>query len=116
MAKAIDATTAPASDFIAVILIGGGSSWGRSPDKEEAIKNAIAALRDWEVYFAVSDIEITLNVVDVKGYSTCHWGGGYPGGWMRGTNETTGEDEAIKRPVEIVKRQTPKWPKPRKRR
>lgn len=101
-------THTEAHDYLAVILIGGGSSWGRSPDKETAIKNAIASLRDWEVYFDVSNYEATVNVIDVRGYSKCSWGG-YPGGWMHGTNEATGDDEAIKRPVEVVKRMTPKW-------
>lgn len=88
--------------------MGGGSSWGRSPEKETAIKNAITALKDWHVYFNVSGIEVTVNVIDVQGYGSCSWGG-YPGGYVHGTNEATGVDEAIKRPIDHVKQMTPKW-------
>jgi hypothetical protein len=96
------------TDYLAIIPIGGGSSWGRSPDKEEAIKNAVNAFRDWGVYYDVSGIEVTINVIDVQGYGECSWGG-HPGGHIHGANETTGSDEAIKRPIEHVKRITPKW-------
>jgi len=103
-------TQTETADYLAIILIGGGSSWGRSPDKETAISNAIKSLKDWNSLFDVSDIEVTINVTDVQGYSQCSWGGHHDG-WIHGTNQATGEDEAIKRPVEVVKRQTPKLPK-----
>ena len=48
-------------DYLAVILIGGGSSWGRSPDKEEAIRRAIANYRDWDVYYKVANTEVIIN-------------------------------------------------------
>jgi hypothetical protein len=96
------------ADYLAVIPIGGGSSFGRAPDKEAAIKNAITGLRDWTALFDLSAKEVTINVVDVDGYGDCSWGG-YPGGWLHGTNEATGKDEAIERPIEYVKRVTPKW-------
>lgn len=99
-------------DYLAIILIGGGSSWGRSPDKEDAISNAIAALKDWDDFFDVSGVEVNINVIDVIGYSDCSWGG-YPGGWMHGKNEATGMDEAIKRPIEKIKRMTPRWKRKR---
>jgi hypothetical protein len=106
-------TTPAKTDYLAIIPIGGGSSWGRDPDKETAINHAIRNFKDWEVYYDVSNIEVTINVIDVQGYDECAWGG-YPGGYIHGTNEATGEDEAIKRPIEHVKRTTPKW-KHRKR-
>lgn len=96
------------TDYLAIIPIGGGSSWGRSSDKEEAIANAIRSFKDWDCYFKVANIEVTVNVVDVTGYGECHWGS-YPDGYLHGTNEATGEREAIKRPFEHVKRTTPKW-------
>ena len=95
-------------DYLAVILIGGGSSWGRSPDKETAIKRAITALRDWTAYYQLSNTEVTINVIDVQGFGDCSWGG-HTEGWMHGISEATGQSEAIKRPVEQVKRQTPRW-------
>lgn len=99
------------TDYLAIIPIGGGSSWGRAPDKDAAIENAIKSLRDWEVYYDVSEIDVTINVIDVQGYTTCSWGGDR---YIIGTNEVTGEKEAIKRPIEHVVRITPKW-KHRKR-
>jgi hypothetical protein len=95
-------------DYLAVILIGGGSSWGRAPDKEEAIKRAMKALKEWTIYFDLSNIEVGINVIDVAGYSDCRWGSN-PDGWLHGTNTKTGKDEAIKRPIELVKRTTPRW-------
>ena len=102
------ATWAKTHDYLAIIPIGGGSSWGRAPEKEVAIKNAITSLRDWTVYYQLSNIEVTINVIDVRGYSDCSWGG-HPGGYIHGTNIMTGEDEAIKRPIEHIKRTTPKY-------
>lgn len=96
------------TDYLAIIPIGGGSSWGRSPDKETAIKNAVASLKDWTVYYKLAKTEVLVNVIDVQGYSDCSWGG-HPGGHIHGTNEATGKSEAIKRPIEHVKRMTPAW-------
>jgi hypothetical protein len=98
----------PCHDYLAVILIGGGSSWGRSPDKEEAIRGAIRNYRDWDSIYKVSDTDVVVNIIDVKGYDQCSWGA-YPGGWLRGKNEATGETENIDRQIESVKRHTPKW-------
>jgi|KBSMisStaDraftv2_1062788.scaffolds.fasta_scaffold00048_58 hypothetical protein len=92
-------------DYLAVILIGGGSSWGRSPDKEEAIRRAIANYRDWDVYYKVANTEVIINVTDVQGYSTVAWNDR----GMHGKNEATGKDETIDRPIERVTRTTPKW-------
>jgi hypothetical protein len=93
-------------DFIAIILIGGGSSYGRAPDKETAIKHALRSLRDWAGLFKVDGVEVGINVVDVTGYGDLYWGS-YPNGWLHGTNGETGEEEVIDRPVETVKHFTP---------
>jgi len=99
------------SDYLAIILIGGGSSYGRASDKETAIKNAITSLRDWDHLFVVANIETTINVYDVTGYSDCSWGN-YGDKFLLGTNEATGaENEPIERKPEVVKRTTPKWKK-----
>jgi hypothetical protein len=95
-------------DYLAVILIGGGSSYGRAPDKEKAIAFAVRALRDWNRLFDVSNVDVVVNVIDVQGYSDCQWGG-HPDGWMRGKSEATGEYEPIKRIAETVTRRTPRW-------
>jgi len=101
------------TDYIAIITIGGGSSWGRAPVKEVAIEQAIKSLRDWETLFEVANVEVPINVVDVEGYNHCSWGS-YSGGWLRGTNEATGEEEIIARPIEVIRRTTPNWRKRRK--
>lgn len=98
------------TDYLAIIPISTGSSWGRSPDKEKAIKLAIANYRDWDVYYVVANTEVIINVIDVNGYGTVAWGST----GLYGTNEATGEEEKIDRPIEYVKRITPKW-KRRKR-
>jgi hypothetical protein len=99
-------------DYLAIIPIGTGSSWGRASSKETAIANALRSLKDWDVYFDVSEIEVTVNVIDVQGYSTVTWDsrGGH------GLNETTGENETINRPIEYVQRSTPKLKRKRTRR
>jgi hypothetical protein len=96
------------SDYLAIIPIGGGSSWGRAPDREKAIGYAIKSLKDWQSLFVVANTEVIINVVDVDGYDHCFWGG-YPGGWLRGVNNVTGEEEVIDRPIEAVTRVTPNW-------
>jgi len=94
------------ADYLAIIPIGGGSSWGRAADKEVAIQNAIKSLKDWDSLFEVANIDITINVVDVDGYNDCDWMSPFG---LRGTNVKTGHHERIERPVEYVNRQTPKW-------
>jgi hypothetical protein len=94
------------TDYLAVILIGAGSSYGRSPDKEEAIRMALRSVSDWRGMFNVDGVEFGINVVDVSGYSSCSWGA-YPKNWLWGVNEATGVDEPIMRDVEVIKRTTP---------
>lgn len=95
------------SDYLAIIPIGGGSSWGRAPIKEDAIERAIRQLRDWESLFQVAGIEVTVNVIDVQGYDHVVWG-------ADGIHGNKGDDtkfERIDRPFEAVKRMTPQWRK-----
>jgi len=100
----------PKPDYLAVIPVGGGSSWGRASNKEDAIKIAVSSVKDWGGLFEVSGVPVKVNVVDVSGYGDLHWGV-YPDGWLRGVNEETGKEEAIKRTVEVFDRTTPKWRK-----
>jgi len=105
---ATQAKTDTLHDYLAIIPIGCGSSWGRSSDKEDAIKRAIAALRDWTVYYDLSNIEVTINVVSVQGYKDVDSAGGRE--WsLWGVNETNNVYEPIKRKFEHVKRITPKY-------
>jgi hypothetical protein len=107
MVMTTEGTRAPEADYLAVILIGCGSSWGRARDKNEAIANAIHSFRDWQSLYKVSNIEVTVNVADVRGYSDVSWG--HFG--FHGTNELTGKDEKFEPKVEQVKAFTPKWRK-----
>jgi hypothetical protein len=109
MVMTTESTRAPEADYLAVIPIGGGCSWGRGSDKVEAVNNAVRQLRDWETLFVVSNIQVSVNVIEVTGYGECNWGYGP----VRGVNKVTGKDEPIDRPVEQVKAFTPKWRKRR---
>jgi len=61
--------------YLAVILIGGGSSWARMESKENAIKTVCKILKqDWGKYYKLnkgSDVSVT--VVDVDGYDDIYW-------------------------------------------
>lgn len=87
------------ADYIAVIFIAGGSSWGRSPDKEKAIKIALSNYHDWESLFVMSEHDVPINIWDVSGYDKCWWD--YA---MHGHNTATDKDEDIERKPEIVTR------------
>jgi hypothetical protein len=92
------------TDYLAIIPIGGGSSWGRAPDREKAIEHAIKSLRDWDHLFAVANTEVTLNVVDVSPHDSVWWDN-------RGLHykDADGFTRDLDRPIEVVKRTTPKW-------
>src|SRR4051812_36227912 len=93
------------SDYLAIIYIGGGSSHGRSSDKEKAITNALKHLRNWRSLFQVSDIDVEVNVVDVEGYSDVSWG--VDG--LQGLDQTAPNKwEKIDRPFEHLTRRTPR--------
>jgi hypothetical protein len=99
------------SDYLAYILIGGGSAWGRSESREAAISFAIKSLKDWNTYYDVSDKEVTVCVIDVSGYDEVVWEYNDVSGKKPGAKKF----EKIDRPIEREKRQTPKWPMPKRR-
>lgn len=88
----------PRTDYIAVILIGCGSSHGRSTDRDKAIAGCHAYLSDWKDLFAVKGHAFTAIVLDVFGYGEVQWS--HRG--FRGVNEKTGEWEDITREPEYV--------------
>jgi hypothetical protein len=90
------------SDYLAVILIGSGSSYGRDPDLMTAVQLAMSSYHDWESVFVMSEHNVPVNVWNVAGYSDCHWD--HRG--MHAKNEKTGEVETLdfKSKCEIVKR------------
>ena len=56
------------SDFLAVIFIGGGSSYGRSKTKAGAIKACKRALRDWRDVFDLKGSSLTIHVIECDGF------------------------------------------------
>ena len=49
------------SDYLAIITLPYGNCWGRNPDKEKAIKDAIRQLKGWGSYLKVADIDINID-------------------------------------------------------
>lgn len=94
-------------DYLAFILIGAGSAYGRGPDKEAAIKTAIKELRGWRQFYKVDDVDVVVNVIDVNGYDTVIWG--YDGVWGVPEGNPEAPKEEVKAPIERVERHTPKW-------
>lgn len=90
------------SDYLALINIGGGSSHGRAPDKEEAIKRCLHFFRDWEDLYVLPEQDLSIQVWDVTGYGHCYW----DVHGMHGTNEKTGKEDDLdfKTRAEIVTR------------
>lgn len=94
-----------AHDYLAFILIGGGSCWGRSPDKEEAIQNAMKSLKDWDRYYEVYDVDVRINVIDVTGYAQVWWDDDGIFGQRKGEEDP--QPEKITNPIERITRRTP---------
>jgi len=63
-----------AKDYIAIILIGGGSSWARDPDPERAIARVAKIFKsDWKSLFKLDGVEVRVNLWDVTGNESVHW-------------------------------------------
>lgn len=61
-------------DYLAVILIGAGSSYARGPDREDCIARVKKmVVQDWSSLFEVAGKEATVNVVDVTGHEKVWW-------------------------------------------
>jgi len=75
-AKIRAAEPCPTTDYLAIILCGGGSAWGRSPDKAEAVKGALKVYkRDWGSLFKITKgDEVKINIVDVYPHDEVSWG------------------------------------------
>lgn len=90
------------ADYIAIIYIAGGSSYGRAPDKTEAIKNCLHHFREWEAIFKLPEQDVSIQVWDVAGYGKCWWD--HQG--MHAINDKTGKEDQLsfKDRAEIVTR------------
>ena len=61
-------------DYIAIVLLGGGSSWSRGPDAEKAIERVLWYVKhDWGSIFKMDGVEVRVNVWDVTGNDQVHW-------------------------------------------
>lgn len=88
------------SDYLAVIFISGGSSHGRSPDKEQAIKHALRYFKDWESLFYIPAQDLEISIWDVEGFDQCQW----DNRGMHGKRPGSDKYEDIAGPPEIIKR------------
>jgi hypothetical protein len=83
-------------DYLAVILVGGGSVYGRAANRERAIANAIKIYKSdiGEILEIKRGDEVVVNVIDVAPHDEIDWDyTGFYVGQMK-----------IDRPVEIVRR------------
>ncbi len=61
-------------DFLALVMIGAGSSYARGPDKDDCVKRcASIAHSDWGSLYDMDGKELTINVFDVTGYDKLWW-------------------------------------------
>lgn len=61
-------------DFLAIFLIGCGSSFGRADTAEKAVALCKrSAEQDWKSLFDLDGREVTINVYDVTGYDDLFW-------------------------------------------
>ena len=87
-------------DYLAVILVGGGSAWGRAPEKEIAIKNALRSYkRDWGKVFKINKGQsVVINVMDVHPHDEITFD--HQGWWAKVGDEY----ERLDRKIEYVHR------------
>lgn len=61
-------------DFLAIIVVGAGSSYARGPDRTDCIERVKrTVVSDWKTLFDLAGKEVTVNVVDVTGYDDLWW-------------------------------------------
>src|SRR5262245_51483286 len=61
-------------NYIAIILIGCGSSWARDKDPEKAIKRcARIIVEDWSSLFDLEGKTLPINLYDVTGHDEVSW-------------------------------------------
>lgn len=82
-------------DFLAIIMVGAGSSYARGPDREDCIRRVKHfAVSDWKTLFDLKGKEATVNVVEVTGHESVWWD-------SRGVHVEGKPDVAL--PIEQVK-------------
>jgi len=83
-------------DYLAIVRIGGGSSYGRGETIDEAVRLCKMAVRDWDHLFGVYEVPIKAAIYDTTGIDAVHWDEG-------STFATdTGEQIPLKELVEFI--------------
>ncbi len=61
-------------DYLAIVLIGGGSSFGRHSDPDEVVSLATEFLvSDWGHLYKLDGVEVKVNLYDVTGNDQVWW-------------------------------------------
>jgi hypothetical protein len=61
-------------DYLAIILVGAGSSYARGPDRDDCIARVSRmVVADWSSLYDVAGKEATVNVFDVTGHESVWW-------------------------------------------
>lgn len=67
-------------DYLALIRIGGGSSYGRDSNVFDAVEGAVRfCVLDWSRYYKLEGMVIAVEVYDVTGRDEIVWGDGIAG-------------------------------------
>jgi hypothetical protein len=64
-------------DYLSYVSIGGGSSWGYGETPAEAVANMLGSLKDWTMYYDLSETNVysaIYDVADYAGFSADHRG------------------------------------------
>lgn len=61
-------------DFLAIIMVGAGSSFARGPDRDDVVARVKrTVVSDWSSLFDLKGKEATVNLVDVTGHDEVWW-------------------------------------------
>jgi len=73
-ASPVKSTTAPKPDYLALCMVGGGSSYGRAPTKEEAVANCKRSLEvDWKSVYDLDGTTAYIGVYDLTHHGDVWW-------------------------------------------
>lgn len=63
-------------DFLAIVLIGAGSSYARGPDLEDCVKRVgRCVVDDWSTLYDVAGKPCDVNLYEVTGHESVFWDG-----------------------------------------
>lgn len=66
--------TAIENDYIAIVYIGAGSSYGRANQINKAVELATKFLQsDWKHMFDFSGVNVSVNIYEVTGNTSVYW-------------------------------------------